>query len=66
MKKAIVHSVFACAGCSAFFFAGIWLALGEAKGHTSLFSRAGGVAMAALFLWVASKYILQLRRESAD
>jgi hypothetical protein len=63
MKKGTFLSVFAITGCAVFGVAGLYIAAGLARGHTSLFSRAGGVAFAALFACVASKYVAQLRRE---
>ena len=62
MKTGTFQSVFAIIGCAVFGIAGLYIAAGCAPGHTSLFSRTGGVVFAALFIWVASRYILHLRR----
>jgi hypothetical protein len=62
MKTRTSMSVFAITGCVVFGVAGLYIAAGFAPGHTSLFSRTGGVVLAAFFTWVASRYVLQLRR----
>jgi hypothetical protein len=63
MKASTFLSVFAITGCAVFGVAGLWIASGFAVGHASIFDRAGGVAFAALFVWVASRYVVQLRRD---
>ncbi len=63
MSKTILSSIFAFTGCAVFTAAGLWTAFGGEARQASLFSRAGGVAFAALFLWAAVHYAVQLRRK---
>lgn len=65
VKKSILLAVFAFTICAAFVTWGAWTALGLNAEHGSFFSRAGGVAIIALYGWVAKYYIERIRRKDA-
>jgi hypothetical protein len=54
--KALVYNFTGFTGSAIFLVYGILLALGDLRGHASIFSRMGGVALAIFFLLFSVYY----------
>jgi hypothetical protein len=66
MKPSAIKSAVVLTGCVFFGGGGLWIAFGRAAGHTDVFDRAGGVALAILFFWVATRYFAPHRHGAAE